>query len=39
VYPAHSSQQSHYRGWSPVKQRKYMTMTRLAASVWPFICV
>jgi hypothetical protein len=29
---------SHWRGRSPVKQRRYMTITRLAASVWPSDC-
>jgi hypothetical protein len=33
MYSAHGSQRSHYRGQSSVKQRRYMTITWLAAFV------
>jgi len=35
MYSAHGYLRSHWRGRSPVKQRRYMMMTRFAASVWP----
>lgn len=38
VYSAHGNHRSHWRGRSPVKQRRYMAITRLAASVWPSDC-
>jgi hypothetical protein len=35
VYSAQGSHRIQSRGRSPMKQRRYMAMTRLAASVWP----
>ena len=38
MYSAHGSHLSHWGGRSSEKQRRYMMMMRLAASVCPSVC-